>query len=101
VDGGGLMAFDGEQWSPYAADFPSAVEPGEAGKAESLSYNVHALLLDANGGLWVGTDDGLGLYKDGQWASFTEEDGLPGLAVYALHQDGSVIWAGLTAGWRA
>ena len=47
--------------------------------------NDHIFALRADGDrLWVGTENGLALYHDGAWKSWTEDDGLPWRVVSAI-----------------
>ncbi len=65
--------------------------------------SVNALLSDSQGGLWVGTDEGLAHYTaSGQWQVFnTDNSGLPANEVSALLSDSQgglwmgTIWDGL------
>jgi ligand-binding sensor domain-containing protein/AraC-like DNA-binding protein len=52
-----------------------------------LSDSILALLLDNNGALWIGTDNGLNKYSDGKFQSFTTANGLHGTIVYYIYQD--------------
>ena len=59
-----------------------------------------ALLNDRRGGLWIGTDRGISVYRDGKFARhFTTQDGLASNTVRSLFrdQDGSV-WVGSDRG---
>ena len=86
----GLARFDGVSFRI----FDHATNPGFP-DAEIRS------LLDAgpDGGLWVGTGDGLVLWKNGNATLFTTRDGLPGNSIRGLAQtsDGA-IWAWTEAG---
>ncbi len=70
-----LRAFDGETWSAVTDQEPFA------------SW-VECLLLDQEGGLWVGARS-YGLYRllDGQWTLYTEEQGLADNTVRYLGAD--------------
>lgn len=60
---------------------------------------VMALLVDGPR-LWVGTDNGLGLYEDGKWKTFRPSDGLAHRAVLSLALDPSTgdLWIGTMGG---
>lgn len=86
---GGLQVRRGGRFSPVA------IADGERFRT------ARVLLEDKGGGLWVGTSDrGLFLVENGrivqQWMT---AEGLPGKAVYALHQasDGA-LWIGARGG---
>jgi signal transduction histidine kinase/ligand-binding sensor domain-containing protein len=58
------------------------------GRAEGLGSNgVLSLHLDQDGTLWVGTVDGLRLYRDGTFQSFGETPGPLLLAIHAILED--------------
>ena len=60
---------------------------------------VRALCVDADGGLWIGSAEGLFHYRDGRLRLYGLEEGLPGAAVHALYRDaGGVLWIGTNAG---
>jgi sugar lactone lactonase YvrE len=60
----------------------------------SLRY-VSDLVLDEQGGLWVGHQDGLIRYSNGEWTTLTEDDGLLSGPVAALLVDrDGVLWVG-------
>ena len=70
------------------------------GQDEGLTnLDVHALMQDRAGFLWVATDGGLFRYDGHQFRGYTTAQGLPALQVFAIHQtsDG-VIWAGTAEG---
>ncbi len=85
----GLARFDGNRFflisQATVADFPDAeirtllaMEPGGAGNALT--------------GLWVGTGDGLVLWRDGQTKQFGKSEGLPGTQVHALAAAANTLW---------
>jgi signal transduction histidine kinase/CheY-like chemotaxis protein len=68
-------------------------------EAGLTNLDVHCLMQDRTGFLWVATEGGLFRYDGRQFVPYTPEQGLPSAQVYALHQtaDG-VIWAGTAGG---
>ncbi len=65
-----------------------------------LPSNVILSLASAsNGGLWVGTPDGLGFVHRGRIDSFTSDNGLPDDFVRSLHVDANgSLWVGTRRG---
>src|ERR1039458_4605590 len=63
------------------------------------NLDVHCLMQDRTGFLWVGTVDGLFRYDGRQFRAYTKVQGLPSVQIEALHQtaDGE-IWAGTAEG---
>lgn len=63
------------------------------------NLDVHGLIQDRTGFLWVATDGGLFRYDGHQFRAYTTAQGLPALQVYAVHQtaDG-VIWVATSEG---
>lgn len=60
---------------------------------------VHALASAPDGGVWVGTDNGLSLIQGGQVRTFREKDGLDCGLVRTLHVDrGGTLWVGTFGG---
>ena len=47
---------------------------------------VYAVAVDGDK-VWAGTDNGLALYENAKWRSFTVKDGLPHRAVLSLALD--------------
>ncbi len=65
------------EWETY----PSESTHGELA-------NDHIFWLEADGdSLWMGTEDGLVLYHDGEWHHWSEEDGLPWRVVMGIVKD--------------
>lgn len=63
------------------------------GRAEGLpSEHARCLLVDRNGDLWVGTDNGLARFHHGKFVVYRTEQGLPGNEIRALSEapDGTV-----------
>ena len=82
----GLASFDGvhDHFVVYHSD------PKDP---HSLSYdNVQSCLDDGDGGLWVGTADGLDHLRGGKFTRYFTSDGLPNDTIYAILPDDSGIW---------
>jgi len=63
---------------------------------------VRALLQDADGGLWIGTNAGLAYRSRGRTRVYTVADGLPAAQVQALYRDrAGVLWIGTSDGIAA
>jgi len=78
---GGLAAFDGAQdhFTVYRSD------PKDP---HSLSYdNIQSCREDEQGGLWVGTADGLNHMQGGKFTRYFASDGLPNDTIYATLPD--------------
>ena len=68
--------------------------------ADGLPDNhVYAVLVDGDR-IWAGTDNGLGLYENGKWKTYTAKDGLAQQAVLSLALDKRTgdVWAGTMGG---
>ncbi|HUA99245.1 MAG TPA: two-component regulator propeller domain-containing protein [Terracidiphilus sp.] len=61
--------------------------------------HVYSVLADGNR-IWAGTDNGLALYEDGKWKTYTTKDGLAQRAVLSLALDKRTgdVWAGTMGG---
>jgi hypothetical protein len=61
--------------------------------------HVFSVLVDGDR-IWAGTENGLGLYENHQWKTFTTKDGLAHRAVLSLALDKSTgdVWAGTMGG---
>ena len=61
--------------------------------------HVFSVLVDG-GRIWAGTENGLGLYENHQWKTFTTRDGLAHRAVLSLALDKRTgdVWAGTMGG---
>jgi ligand-binding sensor domain-containing protein len=61
--------------------------------------HVFSVLVDGDR-IWAGTDNGLGLYENGRWRTFTTKDGLAHRAVLSLALDKNTgdVWAGTMGG---
>lgn len=67
--GAGLSRFDGLSWTSYTA-----------GSGTIGGNFVHALEIDSDGTLWIGTDGGVTRFDGKNWKTYTTADGL-------LHND--------------
>ncbi len=71
------------------------------GTADGLAnLNVHALLQDRTGFLWVGTDNGLFRYDGARFQEYGHGHGLPSTEVHAIGQSSrsEALWVGTSAG---
>lgn len=98
----GAAIFQNGRFVPKDAR-PSTFLPAKtglkAGAAASLKANVQAQLHDREGRLWIGSTDGLFLYKDGQIQTIPLRPLLRSARVTALSEDrAGVIWLGTEAG---
>ena len=61
--------------------------------------HVYSVLVDGER-IWAGTDNGLGLYENGKWKTYTTKDGLAHRDVLSLALDKSTgdVWAGTMGG---
>ena len=61
--------------------------------------HVYSVLVDGDR-IWAGTDNGLGLYENGKWKTYTTKDGLAHRAVLSLALDKRTgdVWAGTMGG---
>ena len=61
--------------------------------------HVYAVLVDGSR-IWAGTDNGLALFDNGHWKTYTTQDGLAHRAVLSLALDKSSgdVWAGTMGG---
>ena len=61
--------------------------------------HVYAVLVDGDR-IWAGTDNGLGLYENGKWKTYTTANGLAHRAVLSLALDKRTgdVWAGTMGG---
>ena len=61
--------------------------------------HVFSVLVDGDR-IWAGTENGLGLYENGKWKTFTTKDGLAHRAVLSLALDKRTgdVWAGTMGG---
>jgi len=85
--GGGLSHFDGENWTVYTV-------------ADGLPGNhVFMLHQDPEGNIWIGTNNGMARFADGEFKHYSTADGLYAQQVFAMAtaDDGSK-WVGSFGG---
>jgi len=84
----GLMFWNGSNWNSFT--IPDA----------SSAFAVHAIIDDAEGNLWVGTEGGgLKRLRERHWDSFNRTNALPSNNVSSLYLDREgVLWVGTTGG---
>lgn len=89
TEGNGLFTYDFEHSSFVAAE-----------DVNNILYNDHivtALAVDKQGNLWIGTNDGVGLWniEKGEGQRYTQIDGLSGLGITSLLVAGDgKVWIG-------
>lgn len=94
IDGGGVSGWNGAIWKSYPATTDSNGDwTGLAGSV------VTAIAPDGAGGVWAGTEIGVGHLSGTTWRNYTASEGLPAGAVrcLALAPDGTV-WVGTDSG---
>lgn len=104
-----VEVFGGEVWAgtfngglvhaPLDATTPEAWVPVRHGDAaERLPSDGVQCLLAAEGGLWIGTFEGL-TWTDGKtWRTYGLEHGLPSVNILSLTTGGGALWVGTDAG---
>ena len=86
---GGLARFDGVRFLVF--------DPGNT--SGRLGSRIRALFEDRDGVLWVGTETGLSAFREGRFAGYTVEDGLPDNVITSICQDHEgTIWVGTEGG---
>jgi ABC-type branched-subunit amino acid transport system substrate-binding protein len=67
---------------------------------DGLPHDRILSLCAADGGLWVGTEDGLARYDGSTWTAWTQDDGLPWPAISAIDVDlySRDVWLGTWGG---
>jgi signal transduction histidine kinase/ligand-binding sensor domain-containing protein len=84
----------------------------EAHGTRTLTPSIHAerwaagpvsgLIEDHHGNVWIASASGLARFRDGQWQTFTEADGLPDADVTAVFEDREGgLWVGTRGGGLA
>ncbi|MBI3802207.1 MAG: hypothetical protein HY282_00390 [Nitrospirae bacterium] len=74
--GAGLSRFDGKRWTTYTA-----------GNGTIGGNFVHAVEIDTNGVLWIGTDHGISRFDGKTWRTYTVADGLQDDNVFSIAFD--------------
>ena len=66
--------------------------------AEARDWKIgelRASLVARNGAIWLGGDNGLGIYSDGEYQKITKKDGFTETGGFAIHElDNGDIWVG-------
>ncbi|HIE66234.1 MAG TPA: hypothetical protein EYG28_03240 [Nitrospiria bacterium] len=83
--GGGLSRFDGKNWKSFTT------RDGLAGNM------VHALQIDSNGILWIGTNGGVSRFDGKRFANLTQKDGIGSVYAIAIDRQGNK-WFGTFGG---
>jgi len=84
---GGLMKFDGTNWTIYTED------NGVIGKS------INKIIEDNDGNIWIATNKGLNVFDGNSWKNFSENDKLPGLFIEAIRVDSKGrVWIGTRGG---
>jgi ligand-binding sensor domain-containing protein len=64
-----------------------------------LAGSIWSVVLDRDGLLWAGTDNGVARFDGVAWSMLDERDGLPGRAIYSIDQAGDgAMWLGTDGG---
>jgi ligand-binding sensor domain-containing protein len=103
--GGGLMRFNGRQWTAYTpfgfgspVTYGKAWQPLPAGKGIADLW-VYDMAVDHHGVYWIATWKGATRYDGKTFQTFTEKTGLADKWVYAVAVDrDNVIWFGTEGG---
>jgi len=74
---GGLVRFDGLKFTVIDAQNTPALR----------SNNIRTLWEDNKRALWVGTADGVTVFRNGETAVYTREQGLPNNSVWSIYQN--------------
>ncbi|MBD3274497.1 MAG: regulator [Candidatus Marinimicrobia bacterium] len=97
------QAFSQES-SPEIEGVPFVYTDWETFTTESTDgglVNDHIFFLRADGDkLWIGTEGGLVMYQNGNWTSWTQEDGLPWPVVSSIAKSEKTgeLWIGMFGG---
>jgi ligand-binding sensor domain-containing protein len=77
----GVFVFDGRTWKSYKEDVFNAKE-------------TYAILEDDHYDIWVGTENGISRFHDGNWLTYRKKEGLKANNVYRIEKDlRGRIWA--------
>lgn len=98
ADGQALFEYDGREWKAHLTREHAGTAAEGTGGPVLPGRLVRDLTVDADGRLWVGTDQGLAL-RDGQdWEHVTRDNGLPHDGVRALAADPTGgVWVAVLA----
>jgi len=93
-----LTTRDGTTWVGSARDGLVRVRNGSVQRVvldKDTAITVYALYEDRDGAVWIGTDHGLFQFGDGRLRHWSGAEGLSGLDVRAITEDGSDgLWVG-------
>lgn len=86
----GVVRFDGVRFTTF----------DRTNTPEIRNNNVHALLVDHTGVLWIGSHaGGVARYQSGRFSALSTSDGLSDSRVYSLFEDSrGQVWVGTGAG---
>jgi len=91
----GAAQYDGRSWTHFVAEdvvYQHAL-PSLPGR------QVNTILVDRQGTVWFGTDDGgIATYDGRNWGKMTTADGLPSNGVWSVIEDENSFWFGTLAG---
>ncbi|HEV2278516.1 MAG TPA: two-component regulator propeller domain-containing protein [Acidobacteriaceae bacterium] len=85
---GGLVRFDGEQFSVIA----------RANTSQLPSDLIDDLMLDSGGTVWVSTSGGLARVVDGRVERFGSKQGIPSTQVWRTFEGAGAVWVMTAAG---
>ncbi len=78
-----IVQYKGNEWSIVRSDMDA----------------VRSMITAQDGSIWIASQSGLHRFYQGIWTVYTDEDGLPDIAVYNVFEDrDGVIWAGTSRG---
>lgn len=103
-----LVASDGSVWVGLKHGLSQLTPDGEwvhydVGELFTGSFHgVRVLAEDPAGNIWVGANDGLYRYSNGEWTAFFAPDDIPATGIHALVVDSvGNVWIGTPAGASA
>jgi len=75
------------------------VKPALVEHSGVLAGSIWSVVLDRDGLLWAGTDNGVARFDGVAWSMLDERDGLPGRVIYSIDQSGDgAMWLGTDGG---
>ncbi|UCF78743.1 MAG: hypothetical protein JSW03_00240 [Candidatus Eiseniibacteriota bacterium] len=85
--GGGVVRYDGTNWTKYT-------------RADGLASNeVRTILQDSSGNMWFGTEFGVSRFDGVTWTTYTTADGLAHDQIHSMLEDNSGnLWLDTTGG---